>query len=304
MDNLTVVSINKPKKKKLSFKKEFIPWLFVIPGILFTLFLKYYPILQAFKVSFFQYNYGNEEESKFIGFDNYANMFKEGFYKQAWINTAIFLVLIMVMTFFIPIIQAIFLNELVKTRKIFTIMYIIPAVIPVTVTVLIWKLLWNPDYGFINVILQWMGFEPKLWLSDLSWVKFCIVFPGVIGGGVAVLMYLAAIMGIPQEIVESAQIDGCVGFRRIFYITLPNIKFLIVIQVIMSIIGIMQYMNEPFMYTSGGPAGTSTTMGLYIYKAYQDDLQYGRACAASVVLLFVIVILTVIQMKLDKSETE
>lgn len=283
--------------------RKITPWLFLIPGIVFTIWLRYYPILKSFVMSLYRYDAINPP-GKFIGFENYVTLFQTQYYWEAWKNTFVFLGLGLLLTFFIPIIQALFLNEITKGKKFFTTTYIITSLIPMSINVIIWKWIWHPDYGLANQIMTWLGLPMQTWLSDTKLVKFAIIFPGVIGGGVAVLMYLAAIQGISKEIIESSQLDGCVGWKKIRYMILPNIKFLIVIQLVMAVIGSMQLLDAPYQYTSGGPSGSSTTMGIYIYNTMNQDLAYGKAAAASVILFLVIGVMTICQMTLDKSQAE
>ena len=146
------------------------------------------------------------------------------------------------------------------------------------------------------------GFQKAFVCSDPDLVKFCIIFPGVLGGGLTVLLYLSAIQGVSTDIMESAALDGCTGFKKIRHIILPNISFMIFIQLIMCVITTMQLLDAPYMYASGGPSGASTTQGIFIYNAFNDDLNYGRGSAASVVLLIVIAVLTMLQMHFEKSE--
>jgi multiple sugar transport system permease protein len=290
------------KRKKTKLVKSIIPWLFVLPGIIFTAWLRYIPIISSIIISFFDYDVVNPL-GKFIGLGNYKSVLSEASFLNAWKNTFIFMVLIIALTFFIPIIQALFLNEIIRFRKTFTTIYIIPSIIPVSINVILWKWIWNPDNGIANVITNKLGLGSFLWLSDPRLTKFAIIFPGVIGGGISVLIYLAAIQQISRDLNEAAYIDGCSGWKRLFHITLPNIKFIIMINFILAVISSMQILDAPFQYTSGGPNGVSTSIGLYIYKAANEDLMYGKSSAAAMILFIVIVILTVLQMKLDKSET-
>ena len=279
------------------------PWLILALPILFTLVLKYYPILKALMMSFFRFDPINPPGT-FIGFDNYINMFKMDFYWEAWGNTLVFLILQLTMCFFIPLLQALFLNELIHTQKTFTTLYIIPALVPTSVNVIIWKWIWHPDYGMANQVMKFIGVEPQLWLSDPELVKFCIIFPGVLGGGLSVLLYLSAIQGVSADIMESASLDGCCGWKKIRFMILPNIKFMIFIQLIISGVNTMQILDIPYMYTSGGPSGFSTSQGIFIYNTFQNDLNYGRGSAASIVLLIAIIILTIFQMRFERSERE
>lgn len=294
------------KKSKFSlyvFKRKVEPWAILALPMFFTLWLKYYPICSAFYISLFQYDPINPP-GRFVGLKNYLGMFQMQYYWDAWKNTFIFLLLQLCMCFFIPLIQALLLNELQKLQKCFTTLYIIPALIPTSVNVIIWKWIWHPQYGVANQIVQFFGCEPQVWLSDPNLVKFCIIFPGVLGGGLTVLLYLSAIQGISQDTIEAASLDGCTGFKKIRYIILPNISFMIFIQLIMCVIQTMQLLDVPYMYASGGPSGASTTQGIFIYNAFNEDLNYGRGSAASIILLIVIAVLTMVQMHFDKMEKE
>ena len=290
-----------PRLGNYRFRKKVTPWCILFLPMVFTVWLKYYPIFSAFFISLFKYD-PIKPPGRFVGFANYISMFKMQFYWDSWKNTFIFLGLQLCMCFFIPLIQALFLNELKRMQKCLTTLYILPALIPTSVNVIIWKWIWHPDYGVANQIVKFFGGQPQAWLSDPNLVKFCIVFPGVLGGGLTVLLYLSAIQGVSTEIMESASLDGCTGFKRIFHIILPNISFMIFIQLIMSVITTMQMLDAPYMYASGGPSGASTTQGIFIYNAFNDDLNYGRGSAAAVVLLLVIAALTMLQMHFEKAE--
>lgn len=289
--------------RSYTFRKKAAPWCILALPMIFTIWLKYYPILSAFYISLFRYDPINPP-GRFAGLSNYIGMFKMQYYWDAWKNTFIFLLLQLSMCFFIPLIQALLLNELVKLQKCLTTLYILPALIPTSVNVIIWKWIWHPDYGVANQIVKFFGGQPQAWLSDPNLVKFCIIFPGVLGGGLTVLLYLSALQGVSSDIMESAALDGCTGFGKIFHILLPNISFMIFIQLIMTVITTMQLLDAPYMYASGGPSGASTTQGIFIYHAFNQDLNYGRGSAASVILLLVIGSLTMLQMHFEKSERE
>ena len=106
------------------------------------------------------------------------------------------------------------------------------------------------------------------------------------------------------QIYEAADIDGCSGFRRLWYITLPNIRFLITIQMILAVITAMQILDQPMQYTTGGPNGASTSIALYTNKLMTEQMNYGKSAATGFILLIVVAIITGIQLKLDHSEKE
>ena len=186
-----------------SFRKKITPWCILALPMIFTVWLKYYPILSAFYISLFQYD-PIQSPGTFVGLSNYVSMFKMPYYWEAWKNTFIFLLLQLAMCFFIPLIQALFLNELTKLQKSLTTLYILPALIPTSVNVIIWRWIWHPDYGVANQILKFFGGQPQTWLSDPNLVKFCIIFPGILGGGLTVLLYYG------------------IGFSRWLYRIWPN----------------------------------------------------------------------------------
>ena len=285
----------------LARRQKISAWMFLIPGILTTIWLIYYPILKAFYMSLYNYN-AVDPPGRFVGLKNYEVIFNTGFYWEAWGNTFAFLFLTLVLVFWVPLLQALFLNEIMKGRKLFTTVYLITTLIPMSVNVIVWKWIWDPSYGVANQIFQFFGGDAQVWLSNPELTKFCIVFPGILGGGVNVLLYLTAIQGISSEIYEAAALDGCVGWKKIWHIILPNIRFIVVIQLILTCITTMQILDQPYQYTAGGPSGASTSMGIYIYNSVYKDMNYGKSAAAAVTLFIVIAVLTVIQQKLDHSD--
>lgn len=299
----SLISLYKEASTKNSRRSMLIAWAFVAPALICALLLRYYPLFQTFYLSFFDYDFVNPP-GKFVGIENFLYIFQDSFFIQACWNTLVFFGLSIIFTFFIPIIQAIFLNEIVKGRRIFSTMYLLTAVIPMSVNVIIWKWIWHPSYGMANSILGFFGIQPSLWLSDPNLTKFAIIFPGILGGGTAVLLYLAAILNSPSEIIEASQIDGCGGWRRIFKIVIPNIKFLVLIQFVFLIITSMQLYDVPYQYASGGPVGASTSVGLYIYKTFYNDALLGRSNAAALVLFFAVAVMVFIQLKLDKTTSD
>jgi len=255
------------------------------------------------KLAFFKYDLSNPP-GNFVGLKNFEFLLKNESYWTSWKNSFIFLGLILALNFCVPLIQALFLAEIVKFKGFFSTMYILPAVIPLTINVILWKWIFDPTYGMANRIVSFFGGQPMLWLSDIHLVKMCIILPGVIGGGMSVLLYLAAILGVSEDIKEAAELDGCSGFKRMFYITLPNIKFIIVIQLILTTMGAFQLLDLPYQYTNGGPGDAATTVPVFIYHLFTRNFDYGQASAASIPLMFVIGIITLIQLRLNKEEKE
>lgn len=287
-------------------RRAIIPWLFVLPGMVTTFVFRYYTMIHSFWISLHQYNIA-KPPGRFVGFQNYLDLFRNPDFWHAWQNTLVFIGLILLLTFVVPLVQAIFLSEVTRGRGLFSTLYLIPTLIPLSVTVIVWKFIFHPSHGLANYLLQLIGMQPQSWYSSEALVKSCIVIPMMVGGGFGVLLYLSAVQGISREVVEAAQIDGCVGFGKLRHITLPNIRFLIFIQFVLSVIGSAQMLDQIIQFSKGGPNGASTSVAFFIYDAIggnQHTPVYGRAMAAAFTLLLFIAILTSLQMRLDKSERE
>lgn len=284
--------------------------IFLLPVMFTTVWLKYFLILKGIYISLFKYS-PVTPPGEFIGLKNYARILNESFYWQSWRNTFVYLLLVFALVFILPIIQAILMSEIIKLRKLYTLFYIIPILIPVSVYVIIWKWIWNPDYGIANLITSKLGLGTHMWLSDKFWTKFCIIFPGTMGvvpgiisGGMSILLILAAILSINNDIYEAARIDGATAFQRIRYIVLPNIKFIIITLAIMTFIYTMQIFDSPLQFTYGGPDGAASSMSVYIYMQAYQSLDYGKSSAAATLLFIVILVFSFLQLKMDKQESE
>jgi multiple sugar transport system permease protein len=291
--------------KSLKFKKAVTPWLFVLPGLVFAFIFRYYLMAQTFWISLHNYNI-TKPPGDFVGLRNYIWMFENPDFWAAWKNTFIFTGLYVLLIFPIPVLQAISLYAIKRGKGILSTLYLIPALIPFSVVVAIWRWIWNPqNFGIANQLMSLLGLPSQQWFSNPDLTKLCIVLTGVFGGGFSVLLYYSAIQGISKDVFEAAQIDGCGGFKNIFYIILPNIKFIIFIQLILSVSGYMQILDAPFQYTRGGPNGASTSIALFAYNQITNGrVVYGGAMAASMTLGIVILIITIIQLILNKSERE
>ena len=148
------------KAGSYQFRKKITPWCILFFPMACTVWLKYYPIVSAFFISLFRYDPINPP-GKFVGFENYVDIFHMQHYWDSWKNTFILLALQLCMCFLIPLIQALLLNELIRLQKCLTTLYILPALIPTSVNVIIWKWIWHPDYGVANQVVKFFGGEPQ-----------------------------------------------------------------------------------------------------------------------------------------------
>jgi multiple sugar transport system permease protein len=263
--------------------------LFIAPGFIFTIWLRYYPIVFGTYMSFFDWDVVSPP-GNFVSLDNYATIFRQGFYWKAWQNMIVYVTLIFGLTFWV--------------KNTLTTLYLLPAVIPVTATAMIWRWIYHPTYGLANQITTALGLGTFTWLQDPQIVKTAIILPGLIGGGLVMLLYLAALYSIPEDIYDAAMLDGCTSLQLIRYIKLPFMRQVIFVQALFTIIGAFQMLDMPFVMTGGGPARSSETIGIYIYNTFQQELSLGRASAASSTLFIALTVVMSILLIVNRRERE
>ncbi len=302
-----LVEKQKKAKKSMALKNEISALLFLLPSLVLFALFKYYPILSGIFVSFFQIDIVNLP-GEFIGLDNYIRAFTDTrFYSAMWHNVKL-LFYSLVMNYWCPIVLAIMINEIRRKKQtFFRLIYFIPAVAPAIAMTILWKYFWQPDYGLANYIIGLFGLPPQMWLNSESWVYFCISFPGlIICGGLNMVIYLAALQDVPNELYESALIDGAGFCRRVWNITLPLIGNVMKALLLLSVIGVFGAMENVMIYTGGGPGGATETMLLYAYKQATTSMDYSYAITMATIVFFLTLIITIIinQVKGKRAEGE
>ncbi|SFB58063.1 multiple sugar transport system permease protein [Cohnella sp. OV330] len=278
------------------------PVLFLLPSVIVFVVFKYYLIFSAVYISLFNYDIVNPP-GRFAGLENYFVFLKTSTFWLALKNTFIIFLLSVALTFWVPIVQALFLSEIRRANAVYRVLYQIPSILPVVAGALLWKWMYNPDSGLFNYLLGKIGLGPYGWLNDIAMTKFAIVLPGFFAsGGIGVLLYYAAIKSIPSELFESAKIDGCGPWRRILFLVLPNIRFVILIQFISFMSGALLAFDNIFILTKGGPADASLVVSLLIQRSAFEQSNFGMSAALSFFMFLVIAALTVIQFKLQREE--
>lgn len=273
--------------------------LFLLPSVLCYLLFKYYPLLSMVYISFFRYSIVNPP-GEFVGLANYIEFLSSSTFWQAVYNTFVFFALYLGLTFWLPIVQALLLSDIRKGNAFFRFMYQLPTVMPAVAGVLVWKWMYNPDYGLLNYWLSFVGLGPYMWLNDMSMTKFAIVLPAVFaGGGVSLLLYFSAIRSIPAEMLEAAKVDGAGPWRRMWTILLPNMRFIILIQFIAFMTGILLAYDNIYVMTQGGPAGSTTVVSMLVVNTAFQQSRFGISGAMSLFMFVLIALLTIVQNKIS-----
>jgi multiple sugar transport system permease protein len=262
------------------------PW--IVGFFLFTLG----PMLTSFYWSFTDYSV--LMKTSWVGPDNYVKMFTDDeYFTTALWNTTYYSVASVVLIQVIAMMLALLLNRDVRGVRTFRTVYYMPSVVSGVALSLLWLWLLDPDVGPINSTL-WsvFGIEGPRWLKSLDWSKPSLILMSLWGAGNTVVLYLAALQGVPQELHEAAQIDGASSFRRFFSVTVPMISPTILFTLVLGIIGSFQVFTQAYVMTDGGPLNSTLMYVLYLYRTGFRNLFMGYASAMAWLLFLFILLMT------------
>ncbi len=297
----TVIMNNKPLKRNSHKKLSENLWGYLIlaPFLLFYLLFNFYPLIQGFIISFYQWNItGNKV---FIGLDNYLELFKDDIFWQALghilmyvgASTPIFVVGAFIL--------AIIVNyKFIIGRTFLRATFFLPNVLAVSITAVIWLNIMQPYTGLMNAVLHAVGISQEIfWISDVN-----MVWPSIIlitfwwNTGYYMILYIAGLQDIPQEQYEAAEIDGANWLQTIFHIVIPSLKNIHVLVIFLQVVSSFKLFGQVFLITEGGPGGASRSYIQYIYEEGFQKFFIGKASAASFILLVIIIAVSSVQLKL------
>jgi multiple sugar transport system permease protein len=260
---------------------------FLIPLIVIFGVFSWLPIVRAVVMSIQKTNLVSEPV--FVGMSNFSRVLADPLFGTAVANTAWFALLALVIGFPIPIILAVIMSEVRNRKGLYSALAYLPVVIPPVVSVLLWRVFFDAGTtGVFNTILGWFGLGPVLWLQNAGSAMPSIVIEATwAAAGGTVIIYLAALLSVPPELYDAAEVDGASIWQKIWHVTLPQLRAVLFVTLILQLIATAQLFTEPFLFTGGGPANSTTTVLLLIYHyAFQNSLggEYGMAAALSVML--------------------
>ncbi|MCT9821032.1 sugar ABC transporter permease [Microbacterium sp. W1N] len=275
--------------------------LFLIPALLTFGYFAWWPILQSAVLAFQQTNLVDPPE--WVGLRNFELLFADPLLPRAALNTLWFTVLSLAIGLPVPLLCAVLMSELRRGGAIARLLAYLPVVVPPVVAVLLWKVFFSPgESGVVNALLALVGIGPFPWLQspELAMPSLVIVATWS-GAGTAVLIYLAALAGVSPELYEAAELDGASVWQRVRYITLPQMRGIILVLLLLQIIGAIQVFTEPYVMTDGGPANATVTILLMVYRYAFLFGNYGIATALSVLLAVVLIIVSAVYLRLTRS---
>ncbi|MCC2930644.1 MULTISPECIES: sugar ABC transporter permease [Bacillus] len=288
-------------------QNRIIPYLFLLPALVFLLFV-YIPIFENVFLSLFQWSSFSPEKT-FIGLKNYVELFRDPVFYQALTNNVLYAVISIVCQVFGGLILAAVLEDKLvrKWSPFFRTVFFLPVVISMTVIALLFDFIYNPETGLLNQLLQAVGLDQltRAWLGDDSTAMLSVIFVSQWQSvGYIAMLYIVSIQKIPDELYEAARLDGAGKIQQFFHITIPQTKEMSFVAVVMTLTGAFTVFNEPYILTGGGPGNASEVLSTFLYKsAFTKDMM-GYASAIATVVLIITLALSLMQMKFFKTGKE
>lgn len=284
------------KTKKNVLKENLTGYMFITPQLLLFLMFIVYPIFEGMRLSLYKIDYQSEI---FIGFENYKTLFKDPVFVKATINTVIYVIFIVALT----VIFALFVAASVydKDAKYVSFIrgsYYIPVMVSMVVMSMVWNFLLNPANGLISYVARNMGYSTINFLGDKNLVKPVIIFiTFTTNVGQAIILYIAAMIGIPNDIFEAAEVDGASRLETTFKILIPLVRPTTIYIIITNIIAVLKIFVVIQLLTGGGPNNASTSLMYYLYNNAFKYNRLGVASAVGVIMFMITLILSIPQLK-------
>ncbi len=275
------------------FYKKYIPYLFLLPALAMLTVFFFIPFFQTILLSF--YDYSNDIYfPTFTGIENYKLLFSSKEFYQTIFNTFLFLILVVPVLAILPLIVAIFINQKIKGINIYKVLIYLPVVVSIVVVAIAFKWLYAQE-GIINYIVSQLGINPIGWLTDTKFAMLSVAIVTIYKGiGYYMMIYLSALIGVPKDLYEAADVDGASELKKHLTVTIPHIMPIIALVVTMSSISALKVFAEIYVMTKGGPLNSTKTIVYYIYERAFENLDLSMAATASVVLLAIILIFSII----------
>ncbi|PZM66135.1 carbohydrate ABC transporter permease [Paenibacillus dendritiformis] len=299
-----MAQLTKPLKKRKIRGDSGWGYAFIAVALVVFAIFTAYPVASALIISFQDYK---PLGSTFVGFDNYVNSFKDPLFWKSIVNTAVYTVLTVPVALIISFVVAILILPLnKKLQTTFKAVYYLPAVASGVAMSVVWLWIFDPmEAGILNQLLGLFGISNLNWLGSSSTSMFSLVLMSWLAShGTAIIIYLAALLGIDDSYYEAAELDGATFLKKLWYIVIPFLKPTTLFLLVTGVIGSFQVFQNAYLMTGGGPDNSTTMVGLLIFNKAFKYLEFGKAAAQSLVLAAIIAIISFIQFKFMGKDVE
>jgi len=275
--------------------------LFIMPNLLGFLIFIALPLLFSFVLSFFEWD--AITTMTFKGFDNYVKLFHDQGFIISLVNTVYYTVASVPLTLIVGLLLAVALNVKVKLSGLYQTAFFMPNIVSMVAAAVVWQAIYHPTMGPVNMLLNTIGIaKPPLWTSDIHWAMPSIIIMSIWkNAGYYMVIIYAALQNISRSLYEAADIDGANAVNKFFHITIPMLSPTLFFVSIISIISSFKVFDQVFLLTDGGPGRATNVLVYFIYKNSFSYFKFGYSSAAAYALFFIILILTIIQYKMQKN---
>jgi multiple sugar transport system permease protein len=278
---------------------------FALPMLAIFAAFSWYPIVRLAVLAFQHTDLVNSPT--WVGLQNFRDVINDPLFTIALKNTAYFAFLALIFGYPIPLVMAVLISESRRFRGIYSALAYLPVVIPPVVGVLLWKyVFYDPTkVGLFNTVLGWVHLGPYGWLQSPGTAMPSLVIESTwANAGTTVIIYLAALTSVDRDLYDAASVDGAGIWRKIWHVTLPQIRGVLLVTLMLQIIGTVQVFLEPYLFTSGGPANATLTLLLLVYQyAFGNSLGvgFGQAAALSFMVAAFLAVFSLVFLRLTRS---
>jgi multiple sugar transport system permease protein len=282
-------------------------WALALPFCLLFLVFTAWPVVQSLFMSITDTR-ARDLRTPFavdvVGFDNFSKAFADPTFRRAALNTAYFVLIGMPLTIIVALAAAVALDRgISRFRAAFRLGFYTPVITSIVAVAVVWRFLLQTDFGLINTVLGWVGIAGPNWLGDPHWsMPALILMTTWRNFGTGMIIFLAGLQAVPWTLHEAAAIDGASAWQRFRHITLPLLRPTMLFVCVTTGIGYLQFFEEPFVMTDGGPLSSTISMSMYTYQQFGFG-NYGYAAAMSYIIFVAIAIVTALQFRLLRENT-
>jgi multiple sugar transport system permease protein len=287
-----------PKTRSLQQQQRIWGWIFLSPWIIGFIIFTAFPIVFSFILTFYDFNLGNPDQLTFAGLKNWQKLFTDPLALKGLEVTFKFAVMAVPIGILLPLGMAALLNsKYLVGKRIWRTLFYMPYMVPAVSGVFIWGAFLNGQSGWLNRILRLIGVsDPPNWVQNETFILPALILIGVWGAGNAMLTMLATMQGVPTELYEAADVDGAGAWTKFSKITLPMISPVIFYNLVLSVIGLMQYFTVPYILTraTGDPNKSAYFFNMHLYKTAFTFFDMGYGAAQAWLIFIIALVLTII----------
>lgn len=300
--SLKTTEIKKVRKKmsKKDMKKNLIAYSFILPNFLGFAIFTLIPVIFAFALSFL--NWDGANDITFAGLDNFKQLLSDTTFKISLKNTFVYAIGTVPLTLVASLGIATLLNKKIFARNFFRTVFFFPYVASLVAVAVVWNMIFNPSMGVVNGFLTSIGIQnPPGWTSSTTWAMPVIIFVSIWKNmGYYMVIYLAALQGIPADLYEAASLDGANAWQKFKNITLPMLTPTTFFVSIMLTISCFKVFDLVYVMTQGGPGRSTMVLVNHIYNTAFKEFSYGYSSAISMILFAIVLIITIVQFRAEK----